>query len=368
MRTGQVRLVLLFDLVAAATVGGALLLGLGLPLAAQGRLGPGALAALVALAGVALVSAGAALLFRAVARPVERLLGAAARLEPAAGDLPILAPGEEAGSSLGRAAVAFERTTAALAAERARLAAQVEALERANGALAEARESLVRSEKLATVGRLAAGIAHEVGNPLGAIAGYADLGRDRLARGAPLEADDCLARIGAEAGRIDRIVRDLLDFARPAPLALAPVSLAAAADAAVRLARVQPRFRQVEVVLSLPADLPAVVADEGRLAQVLLNLLLNAGDAMAGKGRLELRAAATEGAIEVAIADEGPGIAPEDLPRVFDPFFTTKAPGAGTGLGLAICHRIVESFGGEISAANGPGGGAIIRLRLARAG
>jgi C4-dicarboxylate-specific signal transduction histidine kinase len=240
----------------------------------------------------------------------------------------------------------------------------VDELERANRALADARESLVRTEKLATVGRLAAGVAHEVGNPLGAIAGYAEVARDRLRRGAAGEADDFLARIGAEARRIDTIVHDLLDFARPAEPALAPVAVRAAVEAAVRLARPQPRFRGVEVALDLPAALPPALADARRLEQVLLNLLLNAGDAMGGAGRLEIGARAEAGVVEIAVADRGPGIPAGDLPRIFDPFFTTKPPGAGTGLGLSICHRLVESFGGSIEAANREGGGAVLRVRL----
>ena len=128
-------------------------------------------------------------------------------------------PGRSA-AGLTPAAVAFERLAAALSEEQVRLAAKVEELEAVNGRLAEAREELLRSERLASVGRLAAGIAHEVGNPLGAIAGYAELARTRLADGSAdrRPVDDFLRRIGVEAGRIDAIVRDLLDFARPTPL------------------------------------------------------------------------------------------------------------------------------------------------------
>jgi C4-dicarboxylate-specific signal transduction histidine kinase len=265
--------------------------------------------------------------------------------------------------------VAFERAGAALAAERARLADKVVELERANDELLRARESLLRADRLATLGRLASGIAHEVGNPLGAITGYVELARARL-RGTPQpEVDDFLGRIGAEASRIDAIVRDLLDFARPAPPALGAVDLAAAVDGAVRLARVQARFREVEVTVDLSAAAGPVLADERRLAQVFLNLFLNAGDAMAGRGRVTvasrpLPAGAGAPRLEVTVADTGPGIAPEHLGRIFEPFFTTKEPGKGTGLGLAVCHGIVASFGGAIAAANVPGGGAVFRLEL----
>jgi signal transduction histidine kinase len=310
-----------------------------------------------------------AMLGRLVARPVERILAAAARLSRAApGELPLLGmqDGVE-GLGLDRAALAFERLAVALGEERARLAAKVEELTAANRALEETRASLVRSEKLATVGRLAAGLAHEVGNPLGAIAGYAEIARARLPAGADPDLADAVDRIAAAASRIDRTVRELLDFARPAPLDLRPVRIEAALEAALRLARVQARFRAVEVETAIPADLPAVVADERLLAQAFLNVLLNAGDAMGGRGRVRVSARAAAGGVAVEVADTGPGISPDDLPRIFDPFFTTKDPGAGTGLGLAICHRIAESFGGSIEAESAPGGGATFRLRLKEA-
>jgi signal transduction histidine kinase len=130
----------------------------------------------------------------------------------------------------------------------------------------------------------------------------------------------------------------------------------------------QGRCREVEVTPALPAGLPPVLADERRLVQVLLNLLLNAGDAMGGRGEVRVTAAGPAGGaageVMVAVEDSGPGIPPEVLPRVFDPFFTTKDPGEGTGLGLAVCHGIVESFGGRIEAANAPGGGARLVLWL----
>jgi C4-dicarboxylate-specific signal transduction histidine kinase len=358
------RFVLVLDLVAAGAASAAVLLGVGLPLASRGALSPRAMA-LLALTAVAVgLALGIALLFRAVAGPVDRIIAAAARLGSGAAGLPILhAPGEPEGHGLHRAAVAFERTAAALLDERSRLAAKVTELERANVALATARESLLRSEKLATVGRLAAGVAHEVGNPLGAIGGYAELARARVAgRGGDPELSDWLGRISGETGRIDRIVRELLDFARPAPVALGPVRVAEAVETALRLAGVQPRFREVEVTLALPTDLPPVRADAGRLSQLLLNLLLNAGDAMGGKGPLRISARAESGAVLLSLEDGGPGIADADLPRIFDPFFTTKPPGEGTGLGLSICHAIAESFGGEIRAANREGGGAAFTL------
>jgi signal transduction histidine kinase len=133
-------------------------------------------------------------------------------------------------------------------------------------------------------------------------------------------------------------------------------------DGSLRIARVQSRFRGVTVTIDLPEGLPRILADEHQLAQVLVNLFLNAGDAQEGQGSLRIGARALPERVALEVADGGPGIPRENLARVFDPFFTTKEPGRGTGLGLAICHRIMESFGGEISAGNAPGGGAAFTL------
>jgi two-component system NtrC family sensor kinase len=357
----SIRAFLALTALALAAATAVAVLALGLPAAARHALGPAALGAIAAAAGALVLSLALWLLFRGVARPLDRLLAAAAGLgsgdQARRGDLPIL--GEPGGLALSHAAVAFERLASAFDEERARLAAKVEELTQANHALAEARESLLRSEKLATVGRLAAGLAHEVGNPLGAIAGYVE---------PPPDLADALERIGAAAQRIDRTVRDLLDFARPTAPALAPIDLGAALDASLRLARMQARFRGVEVETALEPGLPRVLADEHHLAQVLLNLLLNAGDAMGGGGRMRLTARGERdrggGIVVLDVEDAGPGIPPADLPRLFDPFFTTKEPGQGTGLGLAISHRIMESFGGDIAARNGASGGAVFTLRF----
>ncbi len=369
-----VRAFLLLNALALAAVAAAALLALGLPLAARHALGPAALGAMAAVVALLVFTLGAALLFRGVARPLDRLLSAAARLGPGraanGGELPIMGtPGEPGGFALTRAAVAFERLAIAFDDERGRLASKVGELTDANRALAEARETLLRTEKLATVGRLAAGLAHEVGNPLGAVEGYVELARARLPPDPHPDLVDALARISTAAQRIDRTVRDLLDFARPAAPFLAPIELGAAVDAAIRLARVQVRFKYVEVELDIGETLPRVLADEHHLSQVLLNLLLNAGDAMGGTGRLRLLAgAARDGFVVLAVEDTGPGILAADLPHVFDPFFTTKDPGEGTGLGLAISHRIMESFGGEIAVRNGAGGGAVFELTFRTGG
>jgi two-component system, NtrC family, sensor kinase len=360
----DIRGFLVLNALAMAAVAAVGLLALGLPLAARRALGPAVLGAIAGAVALLVFAVALTLLLRGVARPIDRLLAAAAQLGPgeggSRGDLPIL--GEPGGLALSRAAVAFERLAAAFEEERGRLAHKVQELTGANRALAEVRESLLRTEKLATVGRLAAGLAHEVGNPLGAIEGYVELAKARLPPDPHPDLVDALARISVAAQRIDRTVRDLLDFARPAAPLLTPVDLGAAIDATLPLARVHSRFGSIDVEVELPRDIPRIVADEHQLAQVLLNLFLNAGDAMTGRGRMALRGRVADGRVVLEVADSGPGIDAADLPHVFDPFFTTKEPGQGTGIGLAICHRIMESFGGEIGVANLAHGGAVFRL------
>jgi two-component system NtrC family sensor kinase len=337
-------LLLLYALALAATAGVSVL-ALGLPLAARRALGPSAVAALAGAVSLAVLALAVVLLSRGVGTPLERLLRAASRLGRAGRDEALPPLGEPGGFALSRAAVAFERVAAALAEERARLASKVDELTATNAALAEARESLLRSEKLATVGRLAAGLAHEVGNPLGAVSGYVELARTRLPPDAHPDLVDALGRIDVAAGRIDRIVRDLL-------------------DEALRLARVQARFKRVGVDVGVPGDLPQVEADEHHLAQVLVNLLLNAGDAMGGTGRVRIAGRPDGARVLLTVEDSGPGISPADLPRIFDPFFTTKPVGLGTGLGLSICHGIVTTFGGNIAAYSEPDRGTTFRVLL----
>ena len=330
-----------------------------------GRSQSSPLAATVVRLGLGLAALGALLVFlfvyaalvRGVARPAERLLLATERV---GSDAPLLA---EEGPVLGRLGIAFDRMGARLSEERRTVDAQVAALREANRALAEARESAIRQEKLATVGRLAAGVAHEIGNPLAALLGYM-----QIVRGKP-EAKALAAYVEPmerEAKRIDRILRDLLDFARPARASAGPAiaSVPRTIERTLRLLEPQKRFHGVVVQLEVEEPLPPVRADEHQLGQVLVNLLLNASDAMGGRGAVTIGARTEGRAVVLTVRDTGPGIPPEHLPQLFDPFFTTKPPGEGTGLGLAICHSLVESFGGSVTAANAEGGGAEFRIEL----
>ena len=225
---------------------------------------------------------------------------------------------------------------------------QLERLARQQRELATSKEQLIRSEKLASVGRLAAGVAHEVGNPLQSIIGFSEMlvGQD-LAGG---QEKDFLGRIRDEANRIHRIIRELLDYARPVEDAMEPVDLAALVDQSLKLVAVQKKFREIKIVQKGLAALPPGAASSQRLVQVLVNIFLNAADAMAGQGTLTIIGHELEdGRVELRVSNSGPPIPPEDHGRIFDPFFTTKEPGAGTGLGLSVAQSIVESYAGRLT-------------------
>lgn len=237
----------------------------------------------------------------------------------------------------------------------------IQELESANLALERAQQELVQREKLATLGSLSAGVAHEVGNPLSAIMGYSD-----LLKGSPdiSEMDrDLAARIHKETQRIDRIIRDLLDYARPVSQDK-PGDPVSSIREALELLRLQKRFRQMQVDTAWHNPLPLVRLPESYLIQVLINLLLNAADACDGEGHIDIRVFPVDQFVVFEVADDGPGV-PEDLRKqLFEPFFTTKDPGKGVGLGLALCRRLVTEAGGRIDVGEAPEGGACFTIAL----
>ena len=260
------------------------------------------------------------------------------------------------GPLLSRLEGSLRRTSRALLREREVIDRQLGELVTANSQLAKTQTELASAEQLASVGKLAAGVAHEVGNPLSGILGYLSLARARA--GSP-ELLELLDRIDHEVQRIDQIVRGLLDLGRPLTGKSGPVGVAAVIDTTAQLAAAGRDFEGVELVLDL--DRQAVVkAEAGPLSQVLLNLLLNAAQSAGGggHGKVQVRAWQEQASVHLAVEDNGPGIAPEIIPRLFEPFNTSKAAGKGTGLGLAVSRHLIHSMGGELSGANLGGGGA----------
>jgi signal transduction histidine kinase len=207
-----------------------------------------------------------------------------------------------------------------------------------------------RTERLAAIGRVAASLAHEINNPLQALRSHLE-----LIRSYPLneeEREQSFAILEREVERLDETTRRVLGFARPAPDILQLVSIAGILEQALALSKNYLRNQRVEILMSVPEDLPPVLAAAGQLIQVFLNIILNAVHAMKGKGRLEIQVRSLGGRAEITFANSGPPIPAENLTRIFDPFFTTRPE--GTGLGLSISHAILQRHNGTIRAANLP--------------
>ena len=230
---------------------------------------------------------------------------------------------------------------------------------------------LALSEKLASIGTLAAGVSHEINNPIGVIANKVQILRYRLQDGdAPAKLLAELDVIDKHARRVAQITAGLLQFSRETPFELRPLDVPHLLREAADLVRVP--FRHAEVELQCePRDLPpgvVAVGSANHLLQVLINILLNAKDASRAGGRVELDCAVVGGDVVLRVRDHGVGIAPEHLAKIFDPFFTTKDVDKGTGLGLAISHGIVERHRGRIEVASEPGRGTTFTVVLPTAG
>jgi len=227
---------------------------------------------------------------------------------------------------------------------------------------AATRRQIGQSEKLASVGRLAAGIAHEINNPLTGVLTFSHL----LKKKENLDQQDRqdVELIISETTRVRQIVRGLLDFARETPSSRQPLNLNEVVRQTVKLVQSQKDFDRVSIELDLSPDVPELCADENQLQQVLLNLSLNACEAMPQGGRLAIRTGSAEDGVEIRLADTGIGIAQEDLERVFEPFFTTKEPGKGTGLGLAVSYGIIQRHGGTMRLESQEGEGSTFTICL----
>jgi signal transduction histidine kinase len=224
------------------------------------------------------------------------------------------------------------------------------------------------TERLTTAGRLAAGVAHELNNPLATIAGCAESLQGQLGpgdspgSGNSAEFRHYLSLIEEEAYRCKEITGSLLQFVRDPGSRREPTDLNAVVLKAIELLSHQSRFAASQVATDLDPTLPPLDANEGQLRQVCLGLASNALEAMEGRGSLTIRSRVRRGEVEIELEDEGPGIPEENLARIFDPFFTTKPPGQGTGLGLAIAQGIVTDHGGRIEVRSTPGKGSTFRV------
>jgi signal transduction histidine kinase len=336
-----------------------------------------------------LLGFGSFLLSRTVIFPIRRLLAATERI--ASGDYgqTVHVPGSAEVANL---AESFNTMVEALRNKRTEVELTVASLEQANRELHSAREETIRSEKMASVGLLAAGMAHEIGTPLAAIIGYVGILGDELQHD-PVKSD-YLSRIEAETARIDRIVRGLLDYAKPARASIEQVDIPLLAQETLQLLEGQGGLKQIDARFHADPGIPGVLIDPHLLQQVLINLMLNARDAMpdggvldvtvgvSPAGNLALLPAVMSGRrkgdphsedglcreiscwVTIKVGDTGTGIAPESLDKIFEPFFSTKEPGKGTGLGLAISARIIDSFGGTITVESKVGEGSSFMVWL----
>ena len=317
------------------------------------------------------------LLHRIIIRPINRFVRRAREFKE--GETFFLSPDTEQ-NEFGKLSSALNMMLTRLEEKKADLSASISSLEKANLELGQAREEIIRSEKLASAGRLASGVAHEIGNPIGIVLGYLDLLKgDDLKKE---ERGDFIDRIEKEIDRIDRTVRNLLDFARPSKGEVRAVSVHQIIVDMLDMLRPQPMMANIKVVLDQQAPKDTVLTDPDKLKQVFLNLLVNAIDAMGANQRedrsrdntLSIRTSVVSetqsdrtgngSRVQIEFIDNGPGIRAEDLARIFDPFYTTKEPGKGTGLGLSVSLRIVEDMGGDIKAKSEEGKGTTMTIIL----
>ena len=289
-----------------------------------------------------------ALIIRTISRPVRRLTEAAVEVAGGAYGTEV---DLQSNDEMGLLAASFNEMSRKMAADILRLR--------------ELNEQLIRTEKLAAAGTLAAGVAHEVNNPLASISSLIQILQTR--EGVDTETREMLRLISTQIARITQVLRDMMDFARVRPPARNPLEIGRVVEASIRLASFDKGFQRLRLSCDEVAPgAPPVLADADQLQQVFLNLLLNARDAMPDGGEINIRTAYDPHAqeITVEINDTGVGISPEDRAHVFDPFFTTKAAGTGTGLGLAVCYGIVTAHGGRITIGPNNGRGTRVRVTL----
>ncbi len=327
---------------------------------------------------------GVTLLRRRVVGPLHRL--ALGVREIGVGSPGITLPVEGIGE-IAELGTAFNEMQKALASRTGALEKAVLELRGANASLMQAREGLDRAERLAMVGSLAAGVAHEVGNPMGELLAFLDVAaRDE---GLGEEGRRCLGRASEQGERVRVILRQLLDFSRPPQVEHGPIELGPLAQQAVELVSAQKPFSEIEFSVEVEEGAPLAMGDAGLVSQILLNLAINAAATLAGQPirriRLEIAGdrsrrrvgdddrsgAAAAGnervdSVVCRVGDSGPGVGQDEAGRIFDPFFTTKPPGEGTGLGLANVRRLALEMGGsvELDPERSELGGALFHFRL----
>jgi two-component system sensor histidine kinase HydH len=232
-------------------------------------------------------------------------------------------------------------------------------------ALGQPTPPLTLEEKRQLLSRLLGRLAHEIRNPLSSLAIHVQLLEEDLLETAPQAQTKLAGRLGVIRGelhRLDTVMKQLLRLTEPSAVELAPVDLAKVVGHVRDVLQPEAGARDIQLVISLPADLPPVAADADQLIQAILNLVINGLQAVERQGRVEVTAQVADGGVTLAVRDTGPGVALEHLSAIFEPYFTTKSE--GSGLGLWIAQQIIAAHHGTIQAANAPEGGALFTVRL----
>lgn len=325
----------------------------------------------VLINGLLLTLAGVHQISKRVIKPIQRLLK---RAEDYHGDNKNLIFDEKGGNEFNKLSTALNNMLGRISDDRAKLTETVVSLEKTNTELKRAQGDIIRAEKLASVGRLSSGIAHEIGNPLGIVSGYLELIKPEDIDEAKRQ--DYIHRAESELARIDRIIRQLLDYSRTSHPTLSYFSAHETMADVADMLRIQPIMSGSEIELMLNAKKDRIKGDTDQFKQVLMNLSLNALDA------ISLRTDITHGHItfetdtipagvfqddegpllKISVTDNGIGISQNTLDTIFDPFFTTKEPGKGTGLGLSVCFTIIQDLGGRINVDSEEGKGTRVDM------
>lgn len=317
---------------------------------------------------IVFVLLGVYFLSRTIVRPIRRLLSITDEFEEGE---PFPKLPDTSRNEIGQLFHSLNKMLKRLDENKEELKSHINSLEETNRELKKAQKEIIQSEKLASMGRLATGVAHEIGNPIGIVLGYLEL----LKKGDLGEEDrqDFLTRIEAEIKRVSGIIRQLLDFSGPSSGEKAKESLHTLLTETVDMLKPQPMMASIDLNMDLKATKDRVLVDCDQLKQIFLNIIMNAADAMEDAGpsdnglrpkTLTVTTLNVNDSIEIRFMDEGVGIPEKDLVQIFDPFFTTKEPGKGTGLGLSVCYRIVEGLGGTITAESTVGKGTTLIIKI----
>ncbi len=320
----------------------------------------------VAMAAMVLALAIAYMLARAIAKPIQQLERGVEAI--ARGNFGVKVD-IESSDEIGALAESFNRVSRELKDTYEKLQGKIEAadedLKKAYKELQEKQEQLVQAAKLGSLGELAAGVAHEINNPLGTISLYAQMTLDDLKEDDKDNREN-LQIILKHATRTAGIVKNLLEFARRTDLEARPIGINPVLEEALSIIAHQAELQQVNIVRQLLQDMPMIVGDANKLQQVFVNIIVNALQVMPDGGQLtvESSTAPDGGFVQISIVDTGPGIPEENLRKIFEPFFTTKETGKGTGLGLSVSHGIIEQHKGRIEVSSRVGKGTTFTITI----